>query len=143
MYANQKTLLRQGANGMEFESNKKELVEFKARESLSDELSIPWVNTSAKSALKSPASVAMPAPQLSTSARLSALQQYLSAASTKSNKLKQKQLKQSVKKLAIRLHEDYLKKCQSKPRGLALKLMHLVEDMRDACSQHDDELYER
>ena len=137
IYASQKTILRQGINGMEFESNKKELVNFKPQDSLGEEFSIPWMS-------KTPISKPMPAPQqLSTSARLSALQQYLSAASSKSNKLKQKQLKQSVKKLAVRLHEDYLKKCQSKPRSLALKLMNLVENMRVACISNNEELYEQ
>jgi len=76
---------------------------------------------------------------VNTSARLSALQQYLSALSVKSSKLKQKQMKQNVKKLAQKLHDDYLHKIQDKPRDLAVKLISLVELMKDACSKHDND----
>ncbi len=73
----------------------------------------------------------------STSARLSALQQYLSALSVKSSKLKQKQIKKNIKKLALKLHQDYLYKIQARPRDLALKLISVVGAIQEACSKHD------
>ena len=106
-----------GGNGFVFLLNKKEIFNHKAAKPLGTELSIPWILKPTQTKINS-----TPA-----SSRLSALQHYLAVASTKSSKQKQKQLKQSVHKLATRLHEDYLKKCQNKPRGLALKLIKLVE----------------
>jgi hypothetical protein len=143
IYANQKTKLKQGVNGMEFESNKKEIVQFKAKNDLGEEFNIPWLLAKPQNVPKPLVGSNIQASQLSTSAKLSALQQYLSAASNKSNKQKQKQLKQNVNKLAMKLHEDYLKKCQNKPRTLALKLMQLVEKMREACEIDDNKMYEQ
>ena len=135
IHAVQKTKLLSGLNGMEFESNKQELVQFTAKHALGQEFSAaPWLLSHA----------ALPVTTAtSTSAKLSALQHYLSAAANKSTRQKQKQLKHSVHKLAARLHDDYLKKCQSKPRSLALKLIGLVERMGEACRIDDASLYEQ
>lgn len=78
-----------------------------------------------------------PSSIVKTSTRLSALKQYLTAVSSKSVHLKHSQLKQSVNKLALKLHKDFLQKAQDMPRDLALKLINLVNKMKKACSDHD------
>lgn len=139
VYATQKTKLRQGINGLEFESNKKEILNFVGNIDLGNDFNMPVVLISNEAPKNSQAITLNSVQPSSTSARLSALQQYLAVASAKSNLLKQKQLKQSVNKLAFKLNEDYLKKVQNKPRSLALKLMNSVEKMRDACLNHNKE----
>jgi hypothetical protein len=76
-------------------------------------------------------------PSLSTTTKLTALQQYFNAATIKSHKLRQKDLKESVGKLASKLNEDYLKMCQIKPRPLALQLINLVTKMNESCEVDD------
>ena len=78
----------------------------------------------------------------SATARLSALQQYLAAAGTKSLKLKQKQLRQSVNKLALELHQEYLQKAQNQPRDLVLRLLALVDRLKASCESSSLQEYE-
>ena len=51
--------------------------------------------------------------------------------------MKQSQLKQSVNKLAFKLHDEYLQKAHDKPRDFALRLINLVVKLQTACQEHE------
>jgi hypothetical protein len=131
VFAVQRILFQPGVNGIEFESNKSEVLRYVGLVNQGIGFSLPDTKCQAPQPPPKPTLVS------SVSSKLSALQHYFSEASLKTHKLRQKDLKDNVAKLAAKLNEDYLKSCQLKPRALALKLINLVEEMKDASSNDD------
>lgn len=131
VFAVQRILFQPGVNGIEFESNKSEVLRYVGLVNQGIGFNLPDTKCQAPQPPPKPTLVS------SVSSKLSALQHYFSEASLKTHKLRQKDLKDNVSKLAAKLNEDYLKSCQLKPRALALKLINLVEEMKDASSNDD------
>lgn len=141
--SDQRTTLRKSLTGIEFESSKNEVMQFVGKINHGSEFDLPVCG---ESSLARPLFYSMPPPPVSTSAsntssssvvnKLSALQQYLAMTTAKTNKLKLKQLKASIVKLAKKLNDEYLKKQIGensgliRPRELALKLINLVQQMK-------------
>jgi E3 ubiquitin-protein ligase HECTD1 len=150
----QRTILKPSLNGIEFESNKNELTQFVGLVNHGATFEVPviapvvQVQTTNRFSLFDNVQNASP-PASAVVNKLSALQHYLAVTTAKTARLKLKQLKLSIVKLAIRLNDEFLKprdgadqannsQNRNKPRDLALKLIELVQQTRDLYKQHEE-----
>ncbi len=138
LYATQRTLLKKEYQGIEFESNKSELIKYPGNINQGAEFNLPITSTATTATDNN--NLLTNRDKLTTSklgSKLSALQHYLAQTQAKTQKLKQKQLKLSIVKLAKRIHDNYLKQVQNRPRDLALKLINLVQKMNQIYIEHE------
>ena len=114
-YDSLKIKLRKNFAGFDFESNQGIKLSYECPNIIGEEFTVPKNLQSNLS-------------------KLNELQQYLSAANIKSNKLKQKQLKLNCVRMANRLQIDYLKRNENKPRPLLIQLNSIVQQIRESTS---------
>lgn len=142
--AAQRILFRVGLHGIEFDgaanSSSSRRQSFVGLVNQGNGFSLPPPTTTTTTTTDRPPP---PKPSSSNVSKLSALQHYFSEAALKTSRTRQKDLKESVAKLAAKLADDYLKSCQLKPRPLALQLINLVADMRHAAAHDNMSAFEK
>jgi E3 ubiquitin-protein ligase HECTD1 len=132
--------LRTTLKGFDFVSNKNEIVQLIGYFHQGDQFDLPTFSAAAQNSNKTEN---LTNPASATFNKLSALHHYLALTTSKTAKLKLKQLKLSIFKLATRLNDDFLKpqvdSQNNRPRPIVIALISIIQQIKELYIKHEED----